>query len=137
MKTVLVLLLAFLGCISVVLAASCAGGCENPCKFGRKDGQSGKPDCSKYNGEGKFRNLNDPVHYWECNENTAVSVRCPNGFLYLESKKDCVCYNEWFWTPECDPEHMVLDDTSCGGSGSDGSATSGGAGCASCTSCNN
>ncbi|CAD7082606.1 unnamed protein product [Hermetia illucens] len=118
MKIVLVLLFALLGYISVASAACIP---KVVCKF--TSGQSGKPDCSKYSNGSKFRNLNDPVHYWQCDGSAAVSVLCPAGCFYQGKLESCVSVDDWIWEPGCDPQFMI-DDNASSASASSGSGAS-------------
>ncbi|XP_004522257.1 uncharacterized protein LOC101462034 [Ceratitis capitata] len=62
---------------------------------------NGQPECNASNEGAISRNFFDPTHYWQCKDNVAVSVRCPDVTGFLASAGECVPWSEWKWTAPC------------------------------------
>lgn len=65
---------------------------------------NGRPGCRLTEEFGrKWRNNFDPIRYWVCEGNTAVSYICPVEHMYFDECQGCMHWTHWFWTPPYDP----------------------------------
>ncbi|EDW52140.1 uncharacterized protein LOC6611683 [Drosophila sechellia] len=63
-----------------------------------------QPDCSvASNVQTNIRNFWDPTRYWWCESSTSTAtvVVCQGVSGFDPTKKECVPWNEWTWTPYC------------------------------------
>lgn len=55
--------------------------------------------------QGAWRNAWDPTRFWRCTTLgvPAENVRCPDTYMFLESRLECVPWNDWVWSEPQDP----------------------------------
>lgn len=69
---------------------------------------NGRPGCRTEVEFGhKWRNNWDPIRYWQCTADGAVSYICPDEHIYLDSRECCVHWSCWTWTPPFDPPTLA------------------------------
>lgn len=69
---------------------------------------NGQPGCRLTEEFGrKFRNNWDPIRYWVCQGNAAVSYVCPIEHLFADRSQGCIHYSQWMWTMPYDPPTLA------------------------------
>lgn len=69
---------------------------------------NGRPGCQSQEEFGvKWRNNWDPIRYWVCQGNVAMSYICPVEYLFSQKNQCCIHWAFWEWTPPFDPPTLA------------------------------